>query len=217
MAGVRSHTDLIAWRLAHELKLQVYALIEAPALSRHPDLREQLRRAAANAPRNIAEGFGRYLPGDFIRYLRFANGEFKEILDALQDARDRRCLDADELLRLQRLCKRASKATTNFITYLKTATPPNEPPRRRRHPQPPRATTLAHPTQRSQASRSSQTSEPSTRSEDSERRERREPSEPSEPAEPPEPPEPPEPRTPRTKPPAPPEPPEPPEPWEPMD
>ena len=59
-------------------------------VSRDPDLCDQLERAARNAPRAVAEGFGRYLPADFIRYLRYANGEVKEVLDALQDAVDRR-------------------------------------------------------------------------------------------------------------------------------
>jgi four helix bundle protein len=132
MPGARSHTELIAWQLAHTLKLEIYELIAGDTFVRDRDLCAQLQRAAANAPRNIAEGFGRYLPGDFIRYLRIANGEFKELLDALQDAYDRRCLDGDDLLRLQRLCKRASKATTNLIKYLRTANAPNEPARRSR-------------------------------------------------------------------------------------
>ena len=132
MPGARSHTELIAWQLAHTLKLEIYELIASDTFVPHRDLCDQLRRAAGNAPRNIAEGFGRYLPGDFIRYLRMANGEFKELLDALQDAHDRRCLDGDDLLRLQRLCKRASKATTNLIKYLRTAKAPHEPLRPRR-------------------------------------------------------------------------------------
>ena len=116
MAGARSHTELIAWQLAQELKLQVYALLDTPRLKRHPDLCDELHRAASNAPRNIAEGFGRYLPDDFIRYLRFANGEFKEILDAMQDAYDRRCIDGDELLRLQRLCAHRKRRRTSSST-----------------------------------------------------------------------------------------------------
>jgi four helix bundle protein len=132
MAGARSHEELITWRLAHELKLEIYALLSQGPIKRHTRLCDQLERSAANAPRNIAEGFGRYLPNDFIRYLRIANGEFKETFDSLQDAYDRGCISAEELLRLQRLCKRASKAATNFIKYLRTANPPNEPRPHRR-------------------------------------------------------------------------------------
>ena len=81
MAGARSHTDLIAWQLANELKLAVYALIEGGALRQHPQLRDQLQRSASSAPRAIAEGFGRYLPDDFTGYLRYANGEPTKPMD----------------------------------------------------------------------------------------------------------------------------------------
>jgi four helix bundle protein len=137
MAGVRSHTDLIAWQLAHELKLEVYALVERGLIVRHGDLRVQLQRSASNAPRAIAEGFGRYLPDDFCRYLRYANGELKETSDALQDGCDRQCFTAEQIAPLQRLSKRAYKASTRLIAYLKTAEAPGEPSRRRRPPRPP--------------------------------------------------------------------------------
>ena len=81
----------------------------------------QRRRSARSAPRNIAEGFGRFLPGEFVKYLRWANGELKETLDALQDGRDQGYFGDEETIRLQRLCKRASKATTSLIAYLKQA------------------------------------------------------------------------------------------------
>jgi four helix bundle protein len=57
MAGVRAFTDLDCWKLANELKLGVYALIETGGASRDFDFRDQIRDAAASAPRNIAEGF----------------------------------------------------------------------------------------------------------------------------------------------------------------
>ena len=78
-----------------------------PGPLRKADLRDQLRRSASNAPRAIAEGFGRYLPDDFIRYLRYANGELKETFEGLQDGYDRRCFTRAQILPLQRLSKRA--------------------------------------------------------------------------------------------------------------
>ena len=60
MAGARSFTDLHRWKLANELKLDVYAVIKSPAVERDCEFRNQIRNAAASAPRNIAEGFGRY-------------------------------------------------------------------------------------------------------------------------------------------------------------
>ena len=108
---------------------------ERCSITRDFKLRDQLREAAASAPRQMAEGFGRYYPGDFSRLLRGANGELKELQDALRDGVDRGHFTLEQIAPLQRLSKRASKATTNLIAYLRTATPPHEqPPRRRKHP-----------------------------------------------------------------------------------
>jgi four helix bundle protein len=87
--GVRSFKDLDAWRLASELKLGVYHLLRRDAIGRDWAFRDQLRHAAAPAPRNIAEGFGRYLPRDFSQYLRVANGSLMETSNHLEDGRDR--------------------------------------------------------------------------------------------------------------------------------
>ena len=129
VAGAKSHEELVVWQLCRQLKLDVYELIRSGPLSRDPDLRDQLGRAARNAPRAVAEGFGRYLPADFIRYLRYANGEVKEILDALQDGIDRHYFTEEQVLPLQRLARRATKAIGRLIAYLRTSKPPNEPRR----------------------------------------------------------------------------------------
>jgi len=126
MAGARSHEENIAWQLAYELKTRIYELIRTGPIIRDHDLRDQLRRAASSAPRLIAEGFGRYLPGDFSRYLRAANAELKESYDALRDGVDRGHFTQDDIVPLQRLSKRASKAATGLIAYLRSADAPNE-------------------------------------------------------------------------------------------
>jgi four helix bundle protein len=131
VGGVRSHKDLIAWQRAYELKLQVYALIRTGSITRDLDLKDQLKSSASAAPRLIAEGFGRYYPSDFARYLRLANGELKETVESLDDGVDCRHFTKDQVLPLQRLARRSSKAATNLIAYLRTAEPPNEPPLRK--------------------------------------------------------------------------------------
>jgi four helix bundle protein len=131
--GWRSHEEIIAWQLASELKQRVYALIDADQrIQRDARFRDHIQGAVSSAPRLIAEGFGRYLPGDFSGYLRKANGELKETLECLRDGVDRGYFTSDQIVPLQRLCKRASKAATGLIAYLKTANAPNEEPRRRR-------------------------------------------------------------------------------------
>ena len=125
VAGVRSHEELIAWKLANDLKRQVYGLLRAGPVARDFEFVNQLRRSAAAAPRNIAEGFGRYLPGEFAKYLRFANGEIKETYNTLEDGCDRGDFAREDVLPLLRLARRASKAATSLIAYLRTATPPD--------------------------------------------------------------------------------------------
>jgi four helix bundle protein len=171
--GWRSHEEIIAWQLSSELKNRVYALIDADArIQRDERFRDHLQGAVSSAPRLIAEGFGRYLPGDFSGYLRKANGELKETLECLNDGVDRGYFTRHQIVPLQRLCKRASKAATGLIGYLKTAKAPNEEPRPRRRT-------------REREPREPRTCEPR----EPRTREPREPLE-QQPSEPPEPPEP---------------------------
>jgi four helix bundle protein len=67
MKGARSHEELIVWQLSYELKLAVYELVKATPIRGDRNLHDQLRNAAGAAPRLVAEGFGRYLPGEFSR------------------------------------------------------------------------------------------------------------------------------------------------------
>jgi 23S rRNA-intervening sequence protein len=55
VATAKSHEDLIVWQRANELKLAVYDLVKSGPIVRDSDLRYQLRRSAAAAPRLIAE------------------------------------------------------------------------------------------------------------------------------------------------------------------
>ncbi|MGE0444882.1 MAG: four helix bundle protein [Vicinamibacterales bacterium] len=132
MAGARSFDQLDAWKLANGLKVGVYLLISRPAVERDAEFRNQLRNAAASAPRNIAEGFGRFQPGEFAQYLRVANGSLMETSNHLQDGKDRGYFSDDDIQPLLTLARRSSAATTRLIRYLRTpraaraaARPPN--------------------------------------------------------------------------------------------
>lgn len=130
--GVRSFKELDAWRLANDLKLGVYHLIRRDAVGRDWDFRDQIRNAAASAPRNIAEGFGRCRPRDFSQYLRVANGSLMETANHLEDGRDRGYVTTAEIEPLLVLVRRASGATTRLLRYLQSAPNPrtNEPKNR---------------------------------------------------------------------------------------
>lgn len=116
--GVRSFTELDAWRLANDLKLGVYDLIRTSQSRIDLEFLGQIRNSAASAPRNIAEGFGRFLPREFSHYLRIANGSLMETSNHLQDGVDRRYFSKEDIEPLQTLARRASSAVTALIRYL---------------------------------------------------------------------------------------------------
>jgi four helix bundle protein len=151
MAGVRSFSDLDAWKLANALKLGVYALLQRPSVQRDHDFHDQIRDAAASAPRNIAEGFGRFQPRDFSQYLRIANGSLHETSNHLRDVSTAGISLPTRLLRskpspaVRRPRRRRCSATCAM-----PANPEPEPPNPRttrepREPHEPREPEPAHP------------------------------------------------------------------------
>jgi four helix bundle protein len=120
----RSFTKLAAWQLSNELKLGVYELIRTGRAQADMEFRNQIRNAAASAPRNIAEGFGRYYPKEFSQYLRIANGSLMETSNHLTDGVDRGYFSKVDADRLQVLARRGSAAVTQLIRYLQTAKAP---------------------------------------------------------------------------------------------
>lgn len=137
--SARSHRDLICWRRAYEVKLLVYRLVNDTSAKRDFEFRKQIRESAASAPRLMAEGFGRYYPAEFARYLRLANGELAETIESLDDGVDRSHFTKEQIIPLQRLAKRSSKAATRLAADLDKADPPNgalsrSPRRPRRQP-----------------------------------------------------------------------------------
>ena len=112
-------TELDCWQLANELKLQLYAIVRRPAVRRDFKLVRQVRKAAASAPANIAEGFGRKTHKDFAHFLDYARGSLNESQNHIRDCRDRRYITNDEYRALIVLSKRASGATAGLQRYLR--------------------------------------------------------------------------------------------------
>ncbi len=69
---------LAVWEKAHELVLLAYPVTEGPMQRRFPSLANQLRRALAAIPANIAEGAGHASQAQFNRYLTIALASARE-------------------------------------------------------------------------------------------------------------------------------------------
>jgi four helix bundle protein len=122
--GARRHTDLQVWILANELRERTHDIIRTGRLAQHLWLREQLGRASHSACANIAEGFGRYQPRDFARFLRIAKGSLLEVDEHLRMAGTLGLVAEGEIVQLSQLVHRAVAGIARLIRYLEAARAP---------------------------------------------------------------------------------------------
>ncbi len=130
--GVRDFRDLVCWQLSYELKCEVFAFTAIGPASRDFKYRDQIRDSSASAPRNIAEGFGRYRPREFARFLEFARASLMETQSSLIDGRDSGYLFPMLYSRLANLARAALKATTNLMLSKQKQAGPGSQKRRSR-------------------------------------------------------------------------------------
>ena len=101
----KDFTELIAWQRADDLERFVQEMIKRPTLAETQTFCEQASDAAASAPRNIAEGHGRFAPAQFANFLRIAIGSEQEtsnqIIKAWQRGCDHRCREIRRALAKQ--------------------------------------------------------------------------------------------------------------------
>jgi four helix bundle protein len=114
----KAFTELVAWQLARELKLRIYALAKQPEVARDFKFAAQLMDAAASGPRNIAEGFGRFNRKEFAQFLKIAISSEHEVRNHVIDAFDRGYLGAEEREELVRLSQRSVTAAARLRRYL---------------------------------------------------------------------------------------------------
>lgn len=116
--GVSSHRDLHAWKMARELADRIAFIADRGAFRRDPALTDQIRRSSRSIPANIAEGFGRFGPADFARFLRIARGSALETQEYLHEAQLRAMLTPSEAEELETLCRRAIGSIVPLIRSL---------------------------------------------------------------------------------------------------
>jgi four helix bundle protein len=77
--GIETYRDLKVWQAGMELTKQCYLLTRGFPKDELFGLTSQIRRSASSVPANIAEGHGRENTGEFIQFLRVAQGSWKEL------------------------------------------------------------------------------------------------------------------------------------------
>jgi len=85
---IKSFTDLVAWREAHGLVLDMYGVTRQFPKEELFGLTNQMRRAAVSVSSNIAEGFSRRSRTEKNRFYNIAQGSLIELQNQLIVSRD---------------------------------------------------------------------------------------------------------------------------------
>jgi len=108
----RRYQDLIAFQTGTTFKRTLFRLVLAsPGARSDLKFRSQILEAARSVPANIAEGFRRYSPGDFARFLDFSLASLAEAEERLADGIDLAYFRKDDCAEAFVLAKRCLTAS----------------------------------------------------------------------------------------------------------
>jgi four helix bundle protein len=124
---VSHYRDLIAWQLAEQFQVEVVRLVRSsPEASKNIRYRDQVINSATSVTANIVEGFLRYSPGDFRRFIDYSLASLGETESRLRDGillcyfSDPDCAEAFKLARrCLTACIRLKQSQQLFMTRSK--------------------------------------------------------------------------------------------------
>jgi four helix bundle protein len=111
--------NLLVWRKAHALTLDVYKTTRAFPKEEVYGITSQVRRAASSIPANIAEGCCRSGDGEFRRFLYYATGSASELEYHLLLAKDLDILDEQQYRSLNDQLSEVKRMLITFIKKLR--------------------------------------------------------------------------------------------------
>ena len=115
----RRFEELLSWQRMHELNIEVWKAT-VNLSRRDPDFCQQIRDASDSAERNVAEGFGRFNPGQFANFLDFSRASALETKTLLRKGLEVGYLNAGQVERLDTLATRGIQAVAKFQRYLRS-------------------------------------------------------------------------------------------------
>ena len=122
--GVKRFEDLVVWQLATQLLELVILITERDPARQDRRFCDQLRSAARSVCSNIAEGFGRYAPREFARFVAIAKASLQEARSLLHEAALRKFVSDEELALAESLTLRIAVALSRLHAYLRHAKAP---------------------------------------------------------------------------------------------
>ena len=120
VAGAKHYSELIAWQLADQLRVQTLTLTGRARFAKDFKLNCQTEDAVNSVCRNIAEGFGCESHVEFARFLKISRRSLNEVQDALRGARLKGYVDDADLEGIAVLSRRLYPALSRLIAYLES-------------------------------------------------------------------------------------------------
>ena len=114
----RSYRELVVYQRCSELRRAVLALLESPRARTDRKFCEQLRDAVRSPPRNIAEGFGRYNPGEFAQFMDVAIASLDETDNHVRDGVESGYFSPEPAAVTIKLCAECRWLSVRLRTYL---------------------------------------------------------------------------------------------------
>ena len=122
MAGISSYRDLLVWQASVDLATRCHKLTAAFPSSELYGMTSQIRRASVSVAANIAEGHGRDATGNFIQFLRVAQGSLKELETHVLICERVGLLDTQSVGELQGQCDEIGRMLRSLIRTLEAKT-----------------------------------------------------------------------------------------------
>jgi four helix bundle protein len=107
-------TNLVAWQVAMDFAVAVYAATKRFPMDERFGLRMQVRRASVSVASNIAEGHGRTHKREYARFALIARGSLKEAETQIRLARRLGYLDEATIAELLTFAARLNKLLTGL-------------------------------------------------------------------------------------------------------
>ena len=126
MSAVHHYSQLIVWKLAEEIRIEVFGLTAKPRFAADFKAKNQAEDAANSVTRNIAEGFGCETHNEFARFLEISRRSLNELRDILHGALLKEYVTQAELAPIQQLSNRIYPAFSRFLAYLRSTPTPRK-------------------------------------------------------------------------------------------
>jgi len=115
MAYIKTFRDLLVWKKAHILVLNIYKITNNYPKHELFGLVSQMRRSAVSVTANVVEGFRKNSLKDSINFYNISDGSLEELKYHLLLSKDLNYIDEKEFQNIVKLCEEVGKMLTRWI------------------------------------------------------------------------------------------------------